>query len=117
MRCEVKVEGLVVHAFHGVMPQERAVGNEFEIDVVVVYPFEPAFDSDSVDDTLNYAEIVRIVKDEMARPSDLLEHVAGRIHASLLRAFPLISGGRIELRKLTPPIPAAMRSVGVCISW
>lgn len=117
MTYTVKINALRLRAFHGVLPQERRVGNDFEVDVELRYPFGKALESDCVDDTLNYAAAVDIVKREMAKPSLLLEHVAGRIREALLEAFPAIEGGRVEVRKLTPPVTAQMAYAGVSIEW
>ena len=66
------------HAFHGVMPQETKVGADFIVNLRIGYPLEQAMESDEVGDTLNYAEVYDLVKQEMKQPSKLLEHVAGR---------------------------------------
>lgn len=117
MTCKVIVKGLRLRCFHGVAQQERKVGNIFEVDATLEYPFEAALTSDSVEDTLNYAEVINIIKSSMSTPSKLLEHAAGRIYSALLAAYPSISGGYIEVRKLTPPIEAQIQSAGVSISW
>ena len=44
-----------LHACHGVLKQERTVGNDYVVNVSVDYPFEPALESDDVSDTLNYS--------------------------------------------------------------
>lgn len=109
MKAFVEIDGLRIRARHGVLPQERLVGNMFEVSVSLEYP--PALravSSDCVGDTLNYARAVEIIRDVMAVDSDLIENVAGRIHAALLSEFPAISGGRITVSKLAPPVPAEM---------
>ncbi len=96
-------------AFHGVAPQERTVGNLFEVSLRLEYP--PALravTSDRVDDTLNYARVAEIVREVMTVPSDLLEHVAGRIHEAVMAAYPAIAGGSITVSKLAPPVPTEM---------
>ena len=67
------------HAFHGVMPQETKVGADFLVNLRIGYPLEKAMESDEVGDTLNYAEVYDLMKQEMKQPSKLLENVAGRI--------------------------------------
>ena len=76
------------HAFHGVMPQERKVGADFLVNLRVGYPLEQAMQSDEVSDTLNYAALYEVVKTEMMQPSNLLEHVAGRIADAIVKHFP-----------------------------
>jgi len=102
----IRLEGLRIHAFHGVLPQERQVGADFRIDLRVGYPLTEAMQSDDVRDTLNYAGLYEIVRGEMAVPSQLLEHVAGRIAKAVGAAFPLVTSIDLVLTKLNPPMGA-----------
>lgn len=101
------------HANHGVMPQERTVGTDFAVDLRVAYPFEAAMHSDDVVDTLNYARLYDIVKREMAQPSQLLEHVAGRIGKAVFEAFPKTGSLELRITKLNPPMGADCKGAGV----
>ena len=101
------------HAFHGVMPQERMVGADFLVNLRVVYPLEKAMQSDEVGDTLNYAELYALVKAEMAEPSKLLEHVAGRIVSAIEKRFPQVTSIDLELTKQNPPMGADCDGAGV----
>jgi dihydroneopterin aldolase len=101
------------HAFHGVMPQERAVGADFVVDLRIGYDVSRAMQSDEVEDTLNYAEVYAVVKREMAQPSQLLEHVAGRIAGALADAFPAILSVDLAVTKLNPPMGADSKGAGV----
>ena len=73
------ISGLRVYAFHGVLPQERLVGGDYLVDVRVDYSHSLATESDRVEDTLDYSRLHHLIDEEMAIPSALLEHVAGRI--------------------------------------
>ena len=53
MTTRISLNRLRFHAFHGVMEQERRVGNDFEVSLTVDYPFEKALTSDDLDHTLN----------------------------------------------------------------
>jgi len=101
------------HAFHGVMPQEQAVGGDFIVNLRVGYPLEQAMLTDDVTDTLNYASLFDIVSQEMAVPSRLLEHVAGRIARHIDRDFPQVSSIDLFIRKLNPPMGADGSGAGV----
>jgi len=94
------------HAFHGVMPQERQVGGDFLLTLRVGYPLTKAMESDEVGDTLNYASLYALVKQEMDQPSQLLEHVAGRIAKAVMNAFPAVTSVDLELTKQNPPMGA-----------
>lgn len=112
MTANIEIDGLRLLAYHGVMPQERKVGNIFEVSLSLEYPSAlQACDNDRLEDTLNYAEVVEIVKHVMAEPSDLIEHVAGRIHSALISKYPDIKSGTITVSKLAPPISAEIKAV------
>jgi dihydroneopterin aldolase len=120
----LKIEGSYIvlrhvrfQAFHGVMPQEGIVGGDFDVDLRVGYPLERAMESDEVNDTLNYAALYALVKQEMKQPSKLLEHVAGRIVAAIDKTFPLVTSIDLTLMKLNPPMGADCEGAGVEVHW
>lgn len=117
-KAVISIEGLRIRANHGVFSQETLVGNVFEVSLRLSYPpANEAMADDDLGHSLNYAEVIEIVKREMAMPSKLLEHVVGRIRAAILEAYPAIDGGEITVRKLTPPVSAQLDSVGFTYSW
>jgi dihydroneopterin aldolase len=105
------------HAFHGVLPQERQVGGEFLLSLRVGYPLAKAMESDEVGDTLNYATLFDLVKQEMDIPSQLLEHVAGRIAKAIVTVFPEVTSIDLELTKQNPPMGADSDGAGVMIKF
>lgn len=117
MITTIEINNLKMRARHGVLMQERSVGNDFTVTVHLRYPIAVAMANDDVTATLNYADAVEIIKAEMARPSALLEHVASRIRQRLIEVFPMIEGGFVRVAKLKPPIPAQMDDVAVKIEW
>lgn len=101
------------HAYHGVLPQERLVGAQFTVSLEVKVHFDEALQSDSLEGTISYADIHQAVKEEMAIPSALLEHVAGRIARRLFHDFPTIEALKLELMKQNPPMGADIPAAGV----
>lgn len=94
------------HAFHGVMPQERKVGADFTVSLRVGVDLSLPAESDDVADTLNYATLYEVVKQQMEIPSQLLEHVAGRVGKAVMDTFPQVIGVDVTLTKLNPPMGA-----------
>ena len=101
------------HAFHGVMPQERKVGADFTVTLRVKADLSRPVFSDNVDDTLNYAALYDVLKREMAQPSRLLEHVAGRIGQAVFDSFPQVETADVTLTKLNPPMGADSEGAAV----
>lgn len=109
----VVLNNLRFNARHGVLPQERATGGEFIVNLRAKYPLAKAVESDDVADTLNYAELFEIINKEMQKPSCLLEHVAGRIGKSIFEAMPEVEAIDITLAKTNPPMGADLDSAAV----
>jgi dihydroneopterin aldolase len=103
------------YAYHGVLPQEKRLGNEYTIELKLKVDISKAMQTDEVTDTVNYAEVYEVVKQEMAIPSKLLEHVCGRIADHLFQAFPTLEEVEIDLAKRNPPMSADIRSAGVIL--
>ena len=49
------------YAFHGVLPQEQKAGNYFRVEATLYTDFSRALTSDELTDTVNYAEICRVI--------------------------------------------------------
>ena len=81
------LENVRFYSYHGVAPQETAIGNEFIINLRLKTDFGKATETDEVEDTVSYADIYAALKEEMELPSKLLEHVCGRIVKRLFRTF------------------------------
>lgn len=103
------------YAYHGVMPQERLVGAQFNVSIEAKVCFEKAIYTDELDGTVSYADIYKVVKEEMGIPSNLLEYVAGRIAHRLFQDFSAIENLKIEVMKQNPPMGADILTAGVRI--
>ncbi|MBO4464925.1 MAG: dihydroneopterin aldolase [Prevotella sp.] len=107
------VNDLRLYAHHGVMEQEQRVGTWFVVTLRVHYYIMRAMKSDDIKDALSYADIVGVVKEEMAKPSRLLEHVAGRIAETILERFPQAQSIELKLTKENPPMGVDCSGAGV----
>ncbi len=113
MSSKIYLRNVRFHAFHGVLPQERIVGNDYLVNLVLDYDFSSAMQTDDLQGTLNYAEVYQKVREEMAVPSKLLEHVAGRIAHRLFSDFPEIQKLQLSITKVNPPMGADNDGAGV----
>ncbi|MDE6273285.1 MAG: dihydroneopterin aldolase [Muribaculaceae bacterium] len=111
----VSLEKCRFFAHHGVMDQERVSGNEFEVSISVIYPITGPNDDD-LSSTISYAELYEIAKAEMAKPRNLLETVARDITCIICERWAYIEESRVEICKLTPPIPGITGSARVCVT-
>lgn len=110
---QIHIDRLKIHARHGVLPLEQVVGQDFEVSLTLEADYDG---SDSLEATINYAEVCAIVTEQMQQPSALIEHAAGRICQALRRAFPTLRGGSVTLWKLAPPMPYEVAGVAVTVN-
>jgi len=115
MDC-IELKKLILYAYHGVLKHERIIGNNYRIDLKLFLDLSKAIESDMLEDTLDYADIFDLVKEEMAIHSQLLEHVAGRIVGKIKQKYPNISKITIRLAKINPPIAGKIQEAAVIIT-
>lgn len=116
MTGRVALEGLAFHAYHGVYAHERNTGNNFEVDIAIETDFSLAAAHDDLSGTVDYEVLYRIVKDEMEKPSHLIETVAEKIVNDVLRELPAVIKVDLVIAKLAPPIGGKCRKASVSIS-
>ena len=109
----ILLENIRFFANHGVAAQETTIGNEFTINLRLKVDIAQAAETDEIEDTVSYAEVHRILKEEMDIPSRLLEHACKRIAEKLFNEFPAISDIEIKLSKRNPPMGADIDSASV----
>ena len=110
---KIYLDDMRFYAYHGVMEQERLVGGEYSVSLTVEADLSEAVRTDDVADTINYAALYEVVKSEMAVPSKLLEHVAGRIGQRAMETFERITTLTIKVTKLNPPMGADSKGASV----
>ncbi len=100
---------------HGVLPEEQTRPQPFEVDVELEVDLTRAGESDSLDDTVDYAAVSeavnRVVESEQY---SLLERLATRI-AEVCRTDARVSGVVVTVRKLHPPVRVLADHVAVRI--
>ncbi|MDE5677989.1 MAG: dihydroneopterin aldolase [Phocaeicola sp.] len=113
----IYLEGIKLFCFHGVDPQETAVGAYFLIDLKLKTDFARAARTDELEGTINYADVYATVKEEMKIPSCLLEHVCERIGKRLFNDFPAIEEIDLRLSKENPPMGSDCQNVGIEVHY
>ena len=113
MTSYIYLDRIRLFSYHGVGEQETLVGNEFTVNLRLKVDIGRAMQTDDVTDTVSYADVYEAVKTEMAIPSRLLEHVAGRIVNRLFRDFPTIENIELSIEKRNPPMGADVKAAGI----
>ena len=98
------IRNINAHAFHGCLPQETKIGSRFSVDLSFEGDFSSAMESDQLVHAVDYVLVHAIVREEMAIPSALIEHVAARILKRLKVQFPKVVHCTVALTKYNPPV-------------
>jgi 7,8-dihydroneopterin aldolase/epimerase/oxygenase len=117
MSDTIFVNGLVLHAYHGVMPHEAKVGQPFVLDIVLDIDLVEASRSDMLKHTVSYEQLVKTASEAFgARRYRLVEAAAGAIADAVLDRYRLVRSVRVTVRKPHAPIAATFDDVGVTIT-
>ena len=100
---KITLTGMRFYAFHGCLDWERQHGNDFHVDLECCLDLGKAAASDLLEDSIDYSELYRTVATEMEKPSNLLEHVAGRIGTAIKEKFPQVCSCSVTVTKFNPP--------------
>jgi dihydroneopterin aldolase len=115
MDATVELNGMKFYAYHGVSSQETKVGNCFIVDVLYSMPLQEVFSSDKIEDTISYADIYELIKQEMMISSKLLETATARIIWKLKAHFSQLLYLKVKLTKINPPLGGEVYSASVTL--
>jgi len=112
---QIILKGLRASAFHGVLAEERRVGQVFLIDVTVSLDLSTAAETDDLAQTIHYGELAeQIVAAVESDPVDLIETVAERV-AQVVLAHPQAFLADVTVHKPSAPISVPFEDVAVRI--
>jgi len=115
MKQTIEVNNIKLYAFHGCLEEEARIGGNYSIDVAMRTDFSQAAQTDELSQTINYVDVNRIVTEEMAIRSKLIEHVGQRIVSRLLNEVKSIDALRVKVVKICPPINGDVENVAIII--
>ena len=112
----IRLKNIKIYAFHGCMLEEGQIGSDYLVNISIKANLEKAAVTDNLKDTVVYVLLHKIVKEEMAIRSKLLEHVAQRIVDSVFAQIDLVDAIKVKVSKVNPPIGGDVEDVSVSIS-
>ncbi|MBP6870682.1 MAG: dihydroneopterin aldolase [Bacteroidales bacterium] len=113
MMGTIAIEGMEFYAYHGCFHEEQIIGTRFTVDLFMEADTTSAELTDDLSETVDYQSVYRVVSEEMAIKSKLLEHVARRILSRIGREFPQVGAARIKVSKMNPPVGGKTERVSV----
>jgi dihydroneopterin aldolase len=112
----IKVKNIRVYAYHGCLIEEGKIGSDYRVDLTVRADLSKSAVSDNLSDTVDYVHLNKIVKEEMAIRSKLLEEVAKRILDRILDEINIVKKATVAVSKLNPPIGGNVAMVTIEMS-
>ena len=113
----IHIKGLRLFAYHGVNPEEKRDGQTFVLDLRLGADLSRARRSDRLEDTVNYAAVVKAVRAAFAAQSfDLIERAAQAVCDAVLEGFPQVEEVSLLLQKPEAPVSAEFDYMAVEIT-
>ena len=113
----VHLSNLEFYAYHGVPDAEQEVGHRYRISADLHLRDCPATETDSIDDTLDYARAAAIIQSVVtSQQLRTIERLAALLADRLLEDFPRLNQVDLRVEKIAPPMPFLLESVGVSLS-
>ena len=109
----IKLQNIRTFSFHGCLEEEALIGSDYRVDLEIKTDLRKSSVSDELKDTVDYVLLNKIIVEEMAIRSKLLEHVAHRIIARVFSEIPSVSRILLSVSKLNPPIGGDVEAVTI----
>lgn len=111
---KIIIKDLNIYAYHGVHEEEKIKGQNFVLDIAVWLDLSAPCETDNVEDTVSYSEIIKKVTESFTSSKyDLLEKAAQVTADTIFGEFPAVTECEISLKKPDAPIKADFSYVGV----
>ena len=109
----IRLTNIRVFTNHGCLIEEAKIGSEYRVDLEIKADLRKSSETDELSDTVDYVHLNKIVVEEMAIRSKLLEHVAKRIVVRVFDELPMVSRILLEVSKINPPIGGDVQQVTI----
>ena len=114
---KIKIDKLTVFGKHGVYPEENALGQKFEVSLVLYTDTRKGGLTDELEYSINYGDVCHYVKQFFEENTfQLIERVAEKLAEELLLRYDLLQKADVKIEKPWAPILLPVENVGVEIS-
>ncbi|MFK4566635.1 dihydroneopterin aldolase [Enterococcus sp. UD-01] len=112
---KIRINNMKFYTKNGVLPQERILGQQLEVDVELRLPLETAGKTDNVEDTVSYALVNDQIAQRLSNHSyNLIEAVASAILDDIEAAHgAVLESALVRVRKYSVPMPGIFDNVEI----
>lgn len=109
----IRLKGMEFYGYHGVLEEEKKMGQRFLIDVDIQLSNSTSMKTDELARTINYVEVYSVIQNYVEREQyNLIETLADSIVTGLLDRFDC-TGARVVVHKPNAPIPGVFKDISV----
>ncbi|GAV23205.1 dihydroneopterin aldolase [Carboxydothermus pertinax] len=109
---KIVIKGAVFYAYHGVLPEEKVLGQKFILDLELGLSLEAAGKRDDLTQTVSYKEVLEAVEDVVVNNRfNLIEALAEKIAQRILADFPRVLEVKVTVHKPGAPLPQSFSDV------
>lgn len=102
---KIILHNMYFYGYHGVLEEEKVLGQKFFVDAELQLDLKPAGRSDDVEDTVSYAGVYRLIEEIVTKERfNLLEGLGHRICGQILTGYDKIAGVTLTIRKPGAPV-------------
>lgn len=114
---QIRIDNLMIRAFHGVYADEKERGQNFYVNAVLYTDTHTPGIADDLTKSTDYGEVCNCIYNTMTKNNfDLIEAACEHVAIDILRTFPFVKEVDVELRKPEAPIPMEFESVSIKIN-
>ena len=115
---KIIIKNLNLFGYHGVKEIEKKNGQNFRYNIEILLNKDNFLsenkNEDNLENTLNYSEVIKIVKDiNDNHRFNLLETLTQTITDKIFEVSPLVEKVSVRIEKTSPPIKENLESVGI----
>lgn len=112
----IRLKNIRIFANHGCLTEEEKIGSDYIVNLEVTANLSKAAKTDELSDTVDYVQLQKIVREQMAIRSKLLEQVGQRIIDEILKEIELVDAVKVRVSKINPPIGGDIAEVSVTMT-
>jgi len=111
---KMTLKGMRFFGYHGVFPEENKLGQQYFVDIELLFDMNKAAETDELEYALDYSELYHFVKDIVEGPPlKLIEALTARVASRVLEHYTMVNEVCVKVTKPHPPF--AVQFDGVTI--
>ena len=111
---KIIMDNMAFYGYHGVLPEEKALGQKFFVDACLYLSLRQAGETDDLNFTVNYGKVYETIREIVTNERfDLLEALAERICSAILSSYPAVRKIKVRIKKPEAPVSGIFDYFGV----